>query len=92
VGWKVFELKRPFVVLVPPSGKVELRYTPPGLWTGVVVSLLCALLLFGFWFWERKQSLSAPDSQPAVTKVAIEEVVEEEKEEYAEGSVQGETA
>ena len=92
VGWKVFELKRPFVVLVPPSGKVELRYTPPGLWTGVVVSLLCALLLFGFWFWERKQSLSAPDSQPAVTKVAIEEVVEEEKEEYAEDSVQGETA
>ena len=50
-----FELEKYFRVRVPPSGVVDLRYTPPGLTLGISVSILSLLVLLLGWNRERKR-------------------------------------
>lgn len=51
---RVFELDRPFEVTVPPSGRVDLRYSPPGLRAGLALSLGCGAALLGL-AWARRR-------------------------------------
>ena len=56
----LFELKRQFLVTVPATGTVDLRYTPPGLLAGLWISLGAGLILL-FWFLvERRRSPGLP--------------------------------
>ena len=52
-GHRTFELASPFLVRVPQTGVVDLRYTPPGLHGGALLSLLGGLGLLGCWMVRR---------------------------------------
>lgn len=53
---RVFELERAFVVTIPPSGRVDLRYVPPGLARGAWLSIGCAAALVAWWLVERRRA------------------------------------
>jgi hypothetical protein len=58
-GYRHFELRRRFVITVPPSGAVDLRYTPPGLVPGLWLALLAGAVLGGVWWLERRRRAAA---------------------------------
>jgi Bacterial membrane protein YfhO len=69
-GWRAFSDGRPTPTLKVDSGllgvalkngehRIELRYQPPLLYAGAVVSILsCVVLLFGLWRWPRIRLLN----------------------------------
>lgn len=50
-----FALRERFLVKVPPSGQVDLRYLPPGLIAGAALSLASGLALLAWWWLERRR-------------------------------------
>ena len=52
---KSFALRRHFAVKIPASGKIDLRYRPPGLTSGLWVTMLCGLIGLLLWLRQRKQ-------------------------------------
>jgi hypothetical protein len=57
---RVFELQRRFQIPIPASGELDLRYTPPGLWAGLLSSLAAALGLLAWGWWERRRQPPGP--------------------------------